>query len=209
MLTEKQQKVLDTITEFMLKFGKSPTIDELTEVLWQKSKRWIVQYLETLEKKWFLTRWKWFRSISLWNGLWFQTTLNIPLLGYANAWTPLVDAKETNYGTLAVSKNLISWDIKNYFCLKVEWTSMNNFELKWKKIENGSYILIKSDETNLNNRDAFLFVVNWWATIKKYGKNGNYIYLMPESNDENHHPIILSESDQIMVNWKVVDVFNF
>jgi len=33
MLTEKQQKVLDTITEFMLKFGKSPTIDELTEVL--------------------------------------------------------------------------------------------------------------------------------------------------------------------------------
>jgi hypothetical protein len=32
---------------------------------------------------------------------------------------------------------------------------------------------------------------------------------MPESNDDFHKPIILSESDNISVNGKVVDVFNF
>jgi len=66
MLTEKQQYVLDVITKFIWENAKSPTIEELTILLEQKSKRWVVQYLETLEKKWFLTRWRWYRSISLW-----------------------------------------------------------------------------------------------------------------------------------------------
>jgi SOS-response transcriptional repressor LexA len=56
MLTEKQQKVLDTITEFISKYGKSPTIEELKELLQQKSKRGVTQYLEALEKKGFITR---------------------------------------------------------------------------------------------------------------------------------------------------------
>lgn len=51
MLTEKQQRVLDVITEFISKYGKSPTIEELKNMLQQKSKRGVVQYLEALEKK--------------------------------------------------------------------------------------------------------------------------------------------------------------
>lgn len=209
MLTEKQQNVLDTITGFISKYGKSPTIDELAEMLEQKSKRWVVQYLEALEKKGFLTRGRWYRSISLWNGIGFQTTLNIPILGYANAWTPLVEATESDYGTLPISKKIISWDEKNYFVLKVEGTSMNNFNVAWKIIENGSYVLIKKDEVNTNSRDAFLFVVNGAATLKRFKQDSGTVYLLPESKDEFHKPIILSEDDQIMVNWKVVDVFNF
>lgn len=209
MLTEKQQYVLDTITNFISKYWKSPTIDELAELLDQKSKRWVVQYLESLEKKWFLTRGRWYRSISLWNGIWFQTTLNIPILGYANAWTPLVEAAESDYGTLPISKKFISGDVKNYFVLRVEGTSMNKFDLGGKIIDNGSYVLIKKDEVNTNPRDAFLFIVNWAATLKKFKKDSNAIYLLPESKDDFHKPIILSEDDNIMVNWKVVDVFNF
>jgi SOS-response transcriptional repressor LexA len=51
MLTEKQQKVLDIITTFIGENAKSPTIEELTILLSQKSKRGVVQYLESLEKK--------------------------------------------------------------------------------------------------------------------------------------------------------------
>lgn len=209
MLTEKQQYVLDVITKFIWENAKSPTIEELTNLLNQKSKRWVVQYLEALEKKWFLTRWRWYRSISLWNSIWFQTTLNVPILWYANAWTPLVDAVESWYWVLPVSKKILSWNEQEYFILKVEWTSMNDFIVKWKTIENWSYILIKRDENTLNNKDAFLFIVNWSATIKKYKRDWELIYLLPESKDSYHNPIILSEEDNIMVNWKVVDVFNF
>lgn len=209
MLTEKQQYVLDVITKFIWENAKSPTIEELTVLLNQKSKRWVVQYLEALEKKWFLTRWRWYRSISLWNNFWFQTTLNIPILWYANAWTPLVDAVEAWYWVLPISKKILSWNEQNYFILKVEWTSMNNFLVKWKTIENWSYVLINKDDTSLNNKDAFLFIVNWSATIKKYKSDWDLIYLLPESNDSYHNPIILSEDDNIMINGKVVDVFNF
>lgn len=209
MLTEKQQNVLDKITEFIWKNWKSPTIEELTIILKQKSKRGVVQYLESLEKKGFITRWRGYRSISLWNSVWFQTTLNVPILGYANAWTPLVEASESEYWVLPISKKIITWDEQNYFILKVEWTSMNKFELKWKTLDNWSYVLIKKDESSLNPNDAFLFIVNGWATLKKYKKDWENVYLLPKSNDEYHKPIILSEWDQISVNGKVVDVFNF
>ncbi len=209
MLTEKQQFVLDTITEFISKYGKSPTIEELKNLLNQKSKRGVTQYLEVLEKKWFLTRWFWFRSIKLWNSVWFQTTLNIPILGYANAWTPLVEAAESDYGVLPISKNIISWDESNYFVLRIEGTSMNNFVVNEKNINNWSYILVKKEESTPNEQDAFLFIVNNSATIKKYKKDGGTLYLLPDSNDDYHKPIILSEDDNVRVNGKVVDVFNF
>ncbi len=209
MLTEKQQNVLDVITKFIGENGKSPTIEELTLILNQKSKRWVVQYLEALEKKWFLSRWRGYRSISLGNSVWFQTTMNIPILGYANAWTPLVDANESSYWVLPISKKIITWDEQNYFILKVEGTSMNNFEIKWKTIDNWSYVLIKKDEVSTNSNDAFLFVVNWAATLKKFKRDWETIYLLPESNDEYHKPIILSEEDNLMINGKIVDVFNF
>jgi SOS-response transcriptional repressor LexA len=51
MLTEKQQNVLDVITKFIGENAKAPTIEELTILLSQKSKRGVVQYLEALEKK--------------------------------------------------------------------------------------------------------------------------------------------------------------
>ncbi len=209
MLTEKQQSVLDKITSYISQFGKSPTIEELKNILNQKSKRGVTQYLEALEKKWFISRWSGFRSITLWNSIWFQTTLNIPILWYANAWTPLVEATESNYWVLPISKNIISWDAKNYFILKVEWTSMNNFEVSGKKIDNWSYILVKKDEVSLNNKDAFLFIVNGSATLKTQKREGGLVYLMPHSKDDYHKPIILSELDNILVNWKIVDVFNF
>ncbi len=209
MLTEKQEHVLNVITEFIGKYWKSPTIEELQHLLNQKSKRWVVQYLESLEKKWFLTRGRGYRSIKLWNSLWFQTTFNIPILGYANAWTPLVDAVENSLWVLPISKKIISWDMDDYFLLKVEGTSMNEFKVKWKKIENWSYVLINRKDTNLNNKDAFLFLVDWAATIKKFKKDWDTIYLLPESRDDYHKPIILSTDDNIIVNWKVVDVFTF
>ena len=209
MLTEKQQNVLDVITKFIGENAKSPTIEELTLLLNQKSKRWVVQYLEALEKKWFLSRWRGYRSISLGNSIWFQTTMNIPILGYANAWTPLVDANESSYWVLPISKKIITWDEQNYFILKVEGTSMNNFEIKWKTIDNWSYVLIKKDEVSTNSSDAFLFVVNWAATLKKFKRDWDTIYLLPDSKDEYHKPIILSEDDNLMINGKIVDVFNF
>lgn len=136
-------------------------------------------------------------------------TLNIPILGYANAGTPLAIAQENDYGTLPISKNIISGDGKDYFVLRVSGTSMNKYELNGKTLDNGSYVLIKKDDTNLNEKDAFLFIVDGGATLKRYKKNAGQVYLLPESHEEHHTPIILSEHDHVSANGKVVDVFSF
>ena len=208
MLTDKQQRALDIIVEYISKFWKSPTITELTDLMEQKSKRWVVQYLEFLERKWFITRNKGHRSIILWSWIWLQTMLNIPILGYANAWRPLAEATENDYWVLPISKNLISWNSQNYFILKVEWTSMNNSLVNWKFIDNWSYILVDKSQTVLNDKDVYLFIVNWAATIKNRKIEWDYVYLLPKSKDEYHKPIILSKDDDVVVNWKVVDVYN-
>lgn len=209
MLTEKQQQAFDIIHEFIMKYGKSPTLDELQLILDQKSKRGVVQYLEVLEKKGFITRGDGHRSIKLWNSIGFQTTLNIPILWFANAGRPLVEAEQTDLWFFPISKKLIHGDEKKYFFLKVEWTSMNDYVVNWKHIDNGSYVLIKKDEVSLNSKDAFLFIVDRAATIKKYKQDGGTVMLLPDSKDEYHKPILLSTDDDIMVNGKVVDVFSF
>lgn len=209
MLTDKQQNVLDIITDFIWRYWKSPTIDELQVLTHQKSKRWVVQYLETLEKKWFITRWSGFRSIRLWNWIGFQTMLNIPILWIANAGRPLAIAEQYEYGTLPISKTLIKWSWEDYFIVKVEWTSMNNYMVNGKYIENGSYVLIDKKEKVINTKDVFLFLVDNAATLKIPKKEWSNLYLIPKSRDTYHNPIIVSEDDNVMINGKVVDVFNF
>lgn len=209
MLTEKQQHVLDVITDFVERYGKSPTIEELKVLLHQKSKRWVTQYLEVLVKKWFISKGDGYRGIRLWNGIGMQTTLNIPILGYANAGTPLAVAEANDYGTLPISKNILSGDGENYFVLRVSGTSMNQCEVNGKVLDNGSYVLIKRDEQSLNERDPFLFLVDGGATLKRYKKSWNQIYLLPDSSEEHHTPIILSEHDNVHASGKVVDVFSF
>lgn len=209
MLTDKQQKAFDSIYEFIVKYGKSPTLDELQEILAQKSKRGVVQYLEVLEKRWFISRNDGHRGIKLGNSVWFQTTLNIPILWFANAGRPMVEATETDYGFLPISKKLLRGDGEDYFILKIEGTSMNDHQVNGKYIDNGSYVLIKKQDNQLNEKDAFLFIVDRSATIKKYKRSGEHTYLLPNSKDSYHKPIILSEDDKILINGKVVDVFNF
>lgn len=209
MLTEKQQHVLDVITDFVSRYGKSPTIEELKNLLHQKSKRGVTQYLEVLEKKGFINRGEGYRGIRLGNNIGMQTTLNIPILGYANAGTPLAVAESNDYGTLPISKNIISGDASKYFVLRVSGTSMNEFEVNGKKLENGSYVLIEKTQGGLNESDAFLFVVDGGATLKRYRKNAGQVYLLPQSSEEHHTPIILSEHDDVSANGKVIDVFTF
>lgn len=209
MLTEKQQHALDVITDFTSRYGKSPTIEELKNLLHQKSKRGVTQYLEVLEKKWFLSRGEWYRSIRLGNSIGIQTTMNIPILGYANAGIPLAVAESNDYGTLPISKSLIKWNEKNHFVLRVSGTSMNQQIVNGKTIDNGSYVLIEKTNINLNESDAFLFDVDGWATLKRYKKNAQQIYLIPNSSEQHHTPIVLSEHDNVHASWKVVDVFTF
>ena len=138
--------------------------------------------------------------------------MSIPILWYANAGRPLVNAQEDNLWVLPVSKNIIKGEQKDYFILKIEGTSMNKYSVNGKLIENGSYVLINSKENNpnlTNSKDAYLFIVNDSATIKIPKKEADNLYLLPKSSDDYHQPIVLSADDDVKVSWKIIDVYNF
>ena len=118
--------------------------------------------------------------------------------------------EEREVPTIMVSKSLISGDEKKYFCVRIQGTSMNRFEVRGKTIADGSIVLIDtSDRSGSISSAAYLCVVDGMATVKKIRKEGDLIYLVPESHDEQHTPIILSAGDQLEISGKIVDVFNF
>ena len=86
---------------------------------------------------------------------------------------------------------------------------MNEYIINGKYIENGSYVLIDKKEKILNTQEAFLFVVDNAATLKIPKREWENLYLIPKSRDTYHQPIVLSSSDDVTINGKVVDVFNF
>lgn len=211
MLTSKQQKVLDTIINFIERHWESPTLEELQNSLDIRNKRSVVQFLEYLEDKWFIHRWWGYRSIRLWDRIiGSQLAIPIPILGFANAGKPLKYWEENDLGSLLISKSIIKWDKDKYFCLKLEWTSMNNFSINSKFLEDGSYVLVNKDfDWQWDSSWAYVCIVNWFATVKKIKKEWEWYYLLPQSNNTEHTPIILSQDDTVEINGRVIDVFNF
>jgi repressor LexA len=211
MLTPKQQKVFDIVKDYIEKNGESPTLEEIQDVLGFKSKHSVVQFLDYLEQKGFIRRGRGYRSIRLGDRIVAsQIAIPIPILGFANAGRPLMYAEESDMGKLLISPTALSGDVKKYFCVKLQGTSMNNFSLRGKFLEDGAFVLVDSSIKSVDNPfAAYLCIINGAATVKKIKQEAGNIYLLPDSKDPEHMPIVLSHEDSIEISGKVVDVFNF
>lgn len=170
-----------------------------------------MQFLDYLERKGFIRRGRGYRSIRLGDRIVAsQIAIPIPILGYANAGKPLMYADETDMGKLLISPNSLSGDVKKYFCVKLQGTSMNNFSIRGKYLEDGAFVLVDSSVKAVDNPfAAYLCIVNGAATVKKVKSEAENTYLLPDSKDPEHMPIVLSSDDSIEINGKIVDVFNF
>lgn len=211
MLTPKQQKVFDIVKGYIESHGESPTLEEIQEILGAKSKHSVVQFLDYLERKGYISRGRGYRSIRLGDRIVAsQISIPIPILGIANAGRPLVYADESTYGEIFVSPTVVTGDVKKYFCVKLQGTSMNNFSIRGKMLEDGACVLVDSSVQAVDNPfAAYLCIVNGAATVKKVKREGESLYLLPDSKDSSHTPIVLSSDDDVKINGKVVDVFNF
>src|SRR5688572_10202013 len=101
-VTEKQQKVLTIIRDFYLENGYAPSLSELQKLLRINTKRGVVNHLSALEKKGFILRTSEARGIQLVEEEEYEYLIGIPILGYANAGTPLAIAEEDRLGVLHV-----------------------------------------------------------------------------------------------------------
>ncbi len=203
-VTEKQEEILVFIRDFYLEKGKAPSLTELQERFEIKSKRGVVNHLEALEKKGFIIRNGQPRGIHLQNEKNFDYLIGIPILGYANAGTPLALAQEEYIGNLQVDKNLLKGR-EDVFSVILKGNSMNKYKMNDVKLEDGNYAIVdKSSE--IRNNDVVLALIGDCATVKIFKSFGEILALYPYSYDPQNQPIYLDKKREDDINGKVIMV---
>lgn len=209
-LTEKQEKVLRVVRNFFLENGYAPSLSELQVLLNISTKRGVVGHLQSLEKKGYIIRTSEPRSIHIVEDEQeepiYEYLVGIPILGYANAGTPLVLANEENLGILQLDKKLVGKK-KNLFGLIIKGDSMNMKEIGGKSLAEGHYLVIQKD-VNVENGDVVVAIVDGCATVKNIKFDNKMVILYPQSSNPIHKPIYLNANSNSMINGKVVMVLD-
>jgi SOS regulatory protein LexA len=134
--------------------------------------------------------------------------LAIPILGAANAGPANRLAEANIEGYLRISSTFVGRSVKRkLFALKVDGPSMNRAEVDRKRIENGDYVIIDSEDRNARQGDIVLSIIDGMANIKRFhwDKKNKQIALVSDSTQD-FPPIYLHEDDDFMINGKVVQV---
>jgi len=208
-LTERQKLVLKTIRNFFLDNGYAPSLTELQQLLEISTKRGVVSHLEALEKKGYIIRTSEARGIQVINEEEpvYEYLVGIPILGYANAGTPLVLAQEENLGVLQLDPNLVDKKEQNLFGLIVKGDSMNLRNINGKPLEEGHYLIVQKD-AEYEDGDVVVAIVDGCATVKNIKREKGLVILYPQSNNPIHRPIYLNKKSDSMINGKVVMVLD-
>lgn len=209
-LTDRQEEVLKVIRDFFLDYSYAPSLTELQSILKINTKRGVVSHLEALEKKGYIIRTSEPRGIQVVNDSdeeeVYEYLVGIPILGYANAGTPMVLAQEQNMGILQVDKTLLK-NKKDLFGLIIKGDSMNMRSIDGKSLEEGHYLVVQKN-AQYEDGDVVVAIVDGCATVKNIKREKNLVILYPKSSNPIHKPIYLDSSSNSMINGKVVKVLD-
>jgi repressor LexA len=203
-ITDKQEKVLDFIRDYYLEKGFAPSLGELQEYLGTKTKRGVVVHLEALERKGFIIRTGGARGIQLQEDETYEYLIGIPILGYANAGTPLATAQEDHIGDLKVDKKLLK-NKTNVFSVIIKGDSMNKHAIDQSPLSDGNYAIVDKEE-EVKDGDVALAIIDNSATLKVFKKQHGAISLHPNSYNTNHQPIYLDKNRENIINGKIIMV---
>lgn len=209
-LTDRQEEVLKVIRDFFLDYSYAPSLTELQSILNINTKRGVVSHLEALEKKGYIIRTSEPRGIQVVNDNdeeeVYEYLVGIPILGYANAGTPMVLAQEQNMGILQVDKTLLK-NKKDLFGLIIKGDSMNMRSIDGKSLEEGHYLVVQKN-AQYEDGDVVVAIVDGCATVKNIKREKDLVILYPKSSNPIHKPIYLDSSSNSMINGKVVKVLD-
>lgn len=197
-LSEKDRKAYAFIKNQIISYGKAPTLREINEETGGASPRSASLVVERLVKaKLLVKKGREIKLAKTHSVTPTNRTVDIPLLGSVPCGSPMF-AEENIDAYIPVSTS-IAKPQHEYFFLRAEGNSMDK-----SGINSGDLLLIrKQDTAELNERVVAL--INDEATVKHLGKVGKNIVLKPNSTNDEHTPIILSE--ELIIQGVVQDVF--
>jgi len=195
MLTQKQKKVLDFITDYQKRKAYSPSLEEIRKKFKLASVSTAHFHVSRLKDLGYLAKEENKpRSI---NVVGRETMVKVPLLGTIAAGAPLT-LFDVPRETIAVQKSKIPPSSEVY-ALRVVGNSMID-----ENINDGDIVLVKHQETAENGQKVVALIDNQEATLKKYYRERGHIRLQPAN--KNMEPIIIRNGRDIAIQGIVVDV---
>ena len=144
------------------------------------------------------------------NGLFQETKklFSIPIIGTANCGPAEIFAEQNFQGFLRVSSKLLNRPKPTgLFAIKTDGSSMNRADVNGKRIEDGDFAIVDSQDTNAKTGDIVLTIIDNKATIKKFiddRQNGQIVLKADSSHD--YEPIYLHPDDEFFINGKVIGI---
>lgn len=141
----------------------------------------------------------------------------VPIVGSASCGPALNYADEYNEGLLRISKQLLDKQSKQsnsnkhkYIAVRADGDSMNNASVGRfrQSINSGDFVLVDISQRCTEDGDYVLSIIGGMANIKRLKKHEEYISLESESfTPERFPPIIVDQSEDYMINGKVIAVY--
>ncbi len=190
-LSPKAKESLKHLRNFIMQNGRMPSIRELMKEMNYKSPLSPMLLLNELAASGFLEK-KADGGYTLIKDLTegeSARTVAVPLVGTVTCGAPIL-AQENVEAMIPVSTKLVKPGSK-YFLLRAKGDSMNE-----AGINDGDLILIKQQPT-ANNGQSVVALIDDEATVKEYQHKGQFVTLVPRSNNRIHQPIILTQDFHI------------
>lgn len=187
-LTERQQQVLDYITNYLSQHGCPPTIREISERIGVKGTATAMVHLDALERKGFISRRDGARGIALTTKP--IASISLPVVGTVRAGQPELAVEDISEYCIVDP----SW-VKGSGCffLRVQGDSM---------IEAGIYtgdLALIHPQPSAVNGEIVVAMVDGEATLKRFFMEKDRIRLQPEN--PTMEPIIINagEAETIII----------
>ena len=191
-LNKKQIEAVKHIRNFLVHYGRSPSVRELMAAMKYSSPSSAAAILDILIKKKIIKR----RSngnLQLLNDperdISNPHTVDIPLVGTVACGSPIL-AKENLETMISVSESFIKSGHR-YFLLRAEGESMNAIN-----INDGDLVLVRQ-QSIAENGEIIVALIDDSATIKEFHHSKDTVVLKPKSKNKEYQPIILTENFQI------------
>ena len=181
-LTKRQRQVLDYLNEFIEERGYAPSLEEIGQRFGLSSLATVHKHLTNLQEKGFIRRaWNRSRSVEVVPTRMGARALDLPMLGYVAAGTPIEAVVSAE--TVTVPEELVG--ALDTYALRVRGDSMID-----EQIRDGDLVVVEDRKTARNGEMVVALLNGSDVTLKKFYFENGHVRLQPANDAVS--PIIAS-----------------
>jgi SOS-response transcriptional repressor LexA len=133
---------------------------------------------------------------------------SIPVVGMANCGPATIFAEQNFQGFLRVSSKLVGRSKPTgLYAIKADGSSMNRAQIAGKRIEDGDYIVIDTNDRNVVTGEVVVAIIDNKATVKRFidDRDNEQVVLVADSSFD-YEPVYLHPDDDFQISGKAIAV---